>query len=159
MRITINISKQTLRLIEGKKVLKIYPVSTSKNGSGQEWESYKTPLGKHCIAEKIGEEAEIGSVFKERIKTGEVVDIDSSEIKGDPVVTRVITLKGLDEGLNSGDGIDSYRRRIYIHGTVHESLIGQPVSNGCIRMRSKDIIELFGLVEEGTVVNILTSTK
>ena len=53
-----------------------------------------------------------------------------------------------EEGLNKGEGIDSRKRFIYIHGTAEEGLIGKPASDGCIRMYNDDVIELFDLVDE-----------
>jgi lipoprotein-anchoring transpeptidase ErfK/SrfK len=61
-------------------------------------------------------------------------------------------LQGLDEGVNKGDGVDSWSRYIYIHGTHEEGLIGQPASHGCIRMRNADVIELFASVPTKTLV-------
>jgi lipoprotein-anchoring transpeptidase ErfK/SrfK len=63
-------------------------------------------------------------------------------------------LKGLEPGKNSGSGIDSYKRYIYIHGTADENKIGQPASHGCIRMYNNDVIDLFDLVNKGTEVYI-----
>ncbi len=45
-------------------------------------------------------------------------------------------------------------RCIYIHGTAEEKLIGRRASFGCIRMKSKDVIELYNRVHIGTPVNI-----
>jgi len=155
MHIKITISTQTLSLLEGDNMLKTYSVSTSKNGPGQEWASFKTPLGKHEIADKIGDGAAVGAVFKERIPSGEIAEIVSGDTA--PVVTMIMTLRGLEEGFNPGEDVDSYKRRIYIHGTVHEDLIGHPVSNGCIRMKNSDIIELFDMVEEGMAVKVIAN--
>jgi hypothetical protein len=41
-----------------------------------------------------------------------------------------------------------------IHGTNDEGRIGQSVSHGCIRMRDRDVIELYDLVSVGTPVII-----
>lgn len=41
---------------------------------------------------------------------------------------------------------------IGFHGTPNESLIGQAVSHGCVRMRNQDIQALFAQVEIGTPV-------
>jgi lipoprotein-anchoring transpeptidase ErfK/SrfK len=46
------------------------------------------------------------------------------------------------------------RRYIYIHGTPDDQPMGEPRSHGCIRMRNKDIVELFEFVPVGTVVEI-----
>ncbi|MFZ5986561.1 MAG: L,D-transpeptidase [Bacillota bacterium] len=42
-----------------------------------------------------------------------------------------------------------------IHGTNNPSSIGKAVSNGCVRMYNKDVIELFNLVPVGTTVQIV----
>lgn len=42
-----------------------------------------------------------------------------------------------------------------IHGTNNPSSIGKAISNGCIRMYNKDVIELFKLVSVGTTVKIV----
>ena len=41
-----------------------------------------------------------------------------------------------------------------IHGTNDEGRIGQSVSHGCIRMRNRDVVELYDLVPVGTRVII-----
>ena len=56
-------------------------------------------------------------------------------------MTRILWLEGLDERNRN-----AYRRYIYIHGTPEERNVGRPVSYGCIRMRSQDVIELFETV-------------
>jgi lipoprotein-anchoring transpeptidase ErfK/SrfK len=42
-----------------------------------------------------------------------------------------------------------------IHGTNAPGLIGRDVSNGCVRMYNKDVIELSNIVPIGTVVRIM----
>ncbi|MDK2799240.1 MAG: hypothetical protein PWQ70_859 [Clostridiales bacterium] len=42
-----------------------------------------------------------------------------------------------------------------IHGTNNPGSIGKAVSNGCVRMYNKDVIELFNLIPVGTVVKII----
>ncbi len=44
---------------------------------------------------------------------------------------------------------------IGFHGTPGEHLIGQAVSHGCVRMRNKDIKQLFELVSMGTPVTVV----
>jgi len=44
---------------------------------------------------------------------------------------------------------------IGFHGTPGEHLIGQAVSHGCVRMRNKDIKQLFELVSVGTPVTVV----
>ena len=67
----------------------------------------------------------------------------------DWITSRILWLDGLED-----DNANTRDRYIYIHGTRHEDKIGIPDSHGCIRMRNADVIELFGLVEEGTPVEI-----
>lgn len=143
--------------MHGTRSVRTYPISTSKYGLGSEAGSFKTPLGRHRVAQKIGAGAPLNTVFKERVNTGRVAAIDRT-LQGAPhddVTTRILWLEGLEPGKNRGRGIDSKERFIYIHGTTSEGLIGRPASNGCVRMYNKDVIELFGLVNEGTPVLIV----
>jgi lipoprotein-anchoring transpeptidase ErfK/SrfK len=156
-KIIVDISEQKLYLhcnyANGKQEVKIYPVSTSKYGIGSEANSYKTPLGLHRIENKIGHGAEANTIFKARRNTGRKAIINTPG-SGDSITSRIMWLKGLEPGKNSGKGIDSYQRYIYIHGTREENKIGQVASYGCIRMYNKDVIELFDRVDEGTTVEM-----
>ena len=156
--ILISVSKQKLYLVKGEKVIRQYPVSTSKYGIGSKKGSNKTPLGVHCIVNKIGRNAKIGEIFKSRRRTGKIVKVKNRNVQRDVITTRILRLKGLERGINKGKGIDSYKRCIYIHGTAEEHLIGKPASHGCIRMKNREIIELFNLVKRGTLVYIQTGT-
>jgi len=151
--IIVDISDQMLYLAKDQKIIKRYLVSTSKYGAGNRAGSHKTPLGTHRICHKIGEGAKINTIFKAGINTGKTMEI-GIDSKEDLITTRIMWLKGLEAGINKGNGIDSYNRRIYIHGTPEEELIGRPASYGCIRMKNKDVIELFNLLKEGTLVEI-----
>jgi lipoprotein-anchoring transpeptidase ErfK/SrfK len=154
--ITINTSRQELFVFQGKEIIRIYPVSTSRYGVGNKKNSNRTPLGTHFIVVKIGKDAKSGTIFEHRKNTGRIAEIytDTTHIKEELITTRILWLKGIVPGLNEGGEVDSYTRYIYIHGTPEEGLIGTPVSNGCIRMKNQDIIELFDLVPEGTLVGI-----
>ena len=44
--------------------------------------------------------------------------------------------------------------QIGFHGTPNETLVGQAVSHGCVRMRNKDILALFKQVDLGTPVTV-----
>ncbi|MFT5716434.1 MAG: L,D-transpeptidase YbiS, partial [Oleiphilaceae bacterium] len=46
------------------------------------------------------------------------------------------------------------RRYIYIHGTPDTEPMGVPRSHGCIRMRNKDVIQLFNHIAVGATVSI-----
>jgi len=149
--IVISTREQKLALLDRGNVMAIYPVSTSKFGLGDWRGSRFTPLGQLQIAEKIGGDAPPGAVFKDRRRTGEIVPPDSPG--RDPIVTRILWLRGL-EAQNS----NAFTRDIYIHGTPEERLIGTPASYGCIRMRSSDIISLYGIVGVGAVVSIVNTS-
>jgi len=156
--IWVRITEQKLYLFLRDTII-VYPVSTGKAGVGNEMGSGKTPLGKHKIIQKVGEGAPIGTVFKNLENTGKIILPTDSITDEDPIITRVLVLEGLEEGVNRGVNkngkiVDSRKRCIYIHGTPKEDLIGTPASKGCIRMKNKDIVELFSLIPEGTEVFI-----
>jgi lipoprotein-anchoring transpeptidase ErfK/SrfK len=149
-QIVISARDQKLALLDRGNVMAIYPVSTSKFGLGDWLRSSCTPLGKLQIAKKIGDNAAPGTVFKDRLRTGEIVLPDSPG--RDPIVTRILWLRGLEP-----QNANAFSRYIYIHGTPEERLIGMPASYGCVRMRSNDIINLYenvGVGAEVTVVDV-----
>ena len=146
--IVISIPEQKLTVLRDGCFWKKYPVSTSKYGIGDAYGSYKTPVGQLRVCEKIGEELAAGSVIKQRHATGEVLPANSPG--RDPIVTRILWLDGLED-LNR----NARSRGIYIHGTTEEGRIGKPVSYGCIRMRSKDVLEVFEEVTIDTPVAII----
>lgn len=155
--IIVSIDKQRLYCIGHQgNILIEYPVSTSKFGVGNQNGSFKTPLGEHSIAQKIGAGCEINEVFVARQAKGVLEDLRlaNSSLPDDIITSRILRLQGEEMGLNKGEDIDSYQRYIYIHGTSEEDKIGTRASHGCIRMRNKDVIELFDLVSEGSKVLI-----
>lgn len=153
----VSIEKQCLYLLSENKLENSYPISTSKFGVGCEQDSYKTPPGAHVIAQKIGDQCAMNEILRGRQATGECAQIlDQAEVsQHDLILTRILWLQGLEAGKNLGEGIDSFQRYIYIHGTQEEGLIGTPVSHGCVRMLNKDVIELYERVNEGTFVYVL----
>ncbi len=156
VRVVVSIKKQLLTVFKNDEMIKTYPVSTSKFGVGNKIGSRKTPLGKHKIIEKNGKDAPIGTIFKAKKNTGKIINPQEEFYKGQNLITtRVLQLEGLEDGINKGDGIDSAKRYIWIHGTSEESFIGKPASNGCIRMKNHDVAEFFDLVRVGTEVIIL----
>jgi L,D-transpeptidase YbiS len=145
-RIHISVREQQLTLRRGRKKVGTYPVSTSSLGVGMDEGSMKTPTGRFRIAEKIGDGMSLGTVFKSR----KPVRVTKTLMQGeDLVMTRILWLDGLDP-----QNANTHGRFIYIHGTNHEEMIGQPASHGCIRMRRADLVELFELVEVDTPVAI-----
>lgn len=146
-QIVISVPDQEMVLLRHGAPLARYPVSTSKFGLGDVPDSYATPLGRFEIAKKIGDDAPKGAVFRSRKLTGEILPVNAPG--RDPIVTRILWLNGLEP-----QNRNSFDRYIYIHGTPEERNIGQPVSFGCIRMRSRDIIELYSIVGPGAEVFI-----
>jgi len=155
--IDIEISSQRLFLKENGKIIRSYPVSSSSFGEGQIENSFKTPYGKHKIKTKIGTNVNKNNFFISRQHIPQSANIIHEPIdsEDDFITSRIMWLEGEEEGFNRGGSVDSFKRYIYIHGTHEEGLIGQKASHGCIRMLNHDVIELFELVSEGTVVNIL----
>lgn len=145
--IVIDVDEQQLKLIKAGQEVAKFPVSTSKYGVGDDFYSYKTPVGVFKVCEKTGGQLPLGAVLKRGQFTGEVLVPNAPG--RDPIVTRMIRLKGV-EPKNS----HAFERGIFIHGTPEERNIGKPVSWGCIRMRSKDVAELFKHVQVGTRVVI-----
>ena len=156
LEIVVDISEQRLFIIDNDLVKESFPVSTSKYGEGEEENSYKTPLGKHEIKEKVGEGAPINTIFVARLDTKKESEIITlpQDTEDDHVTSRILWLDGLEEGVNKGPGVDSYNRYIYIHGTHEEGLIGMKASHGCIRMFNNDVIYLYDIVKKGTKVYI-----
>lgn len=158
VRLVVDVSEQVIRVFSGNNIVHTYPVSTAINGVGSKSGSDRTPLGKHRIAQKIGEGAALGAVFKSRENTGRIANIltkPGEESHEDNVTTRILWLDGLEPGENHGGNVDSMSRAIYIHGTDEEGKIGRPASHGCIRMRNRDIVELYGMVSVDTNVDII----
>jgi len=146
--IVISTRDQKLALLDRDTLLATYPVSTSKFGLGDRPGSRFTPLGQLQIAQKIGDKAPPGAVFKDRRRTGEIVVANSPG--RDPIVTRILWLRGRES-----QNANAFGRDIYIHGTPEERLIGRPASYGCIRMRSTDIVQLYNIVGVGAAVAIV----
>lgn len=141
---------------EGDILLRQYPVSTARNGPGEQSGSHCTPRGLHRIAEKIGAGAPLYSVFKARQPTGEIwtPELDARYPDRDWILTRILWLAGQEPGKNQGGQVDTHDRYIYIHGTSEEHRLGTPASHGCIRMRNSDVADLFDRVAIGTAVRI-----
>lgn len=146
----VDIPSQQMFFIKKGEIVNIYSISSSYYGTGNKVNSLMTPLGKHEIYKKLGENLPENAILKGRVWNGAIADIIKEPIDTDfdHVTSRILWLDGLEEGKNKGPGIDSRERYIYIHGTAEEGLIGKPASDGCIRMYNKDVIELFDLVDE-----------
>jgi len=158
MQIEISIAEQTLTVTDSHdEPLVQYPVSTALRGAGEQKDSYCTPRGVHIIRAKIGTGAPVNTVFVGRRPTGETwtPELGRKHPDRDWILTRILWLSGCEVGINRLGNVDSMQRYIYIHGTADTEIIGEPHSHGCIRMRNKDVIELFDMVPLGTKVFIL----
>tara|TARA_R110002096_G_scaffold292391_4_gene486942 strand:+ start:16394 stop:16948 length:555 start_codon:yes stop_codon:yes gene_type:complete len=144
----VSVPQQRLELRHLGLPVASYGVSTSKYGLGDTPRSNKTPLGTMEVARKIGSGKPLGTVFKSRKPTGEILQPDAPG--RDPIVTRILWLRGLEP-----QNQNAYGRYIYIHGTPEERNIGSPVSYGCIRMKSRDIIDLYDRIGTGARVLVI----
>jgi lipoprotein-anchoring transpeptidase ErfK/SrfK len=156
-RIIININKQQLDLInDNGSTIKRYSISSAKNGVGEENGSYCTPRGRHLIRAKVGAGQPLNAVFVERRPTGEIYspELASRHPGRDWILTRILWLSGCEPGFNRLGKVDTMRRAIYIHGSPDSAQMGEPGSHGCIRMRNRDIVELFDLAPIRTLVEI-----
>jgi lipoprotein-anchoring transpeptidase ErfK/SrfK len=97
-----------------------------------------------------------GTVFRGRRPTGEIysAELAAAEPERDWILTRILWLTGCESGFNRSGRVDTLRRYIYIHGCPDSEPMGVPRSHGCIRMRNRDLIELFDAVPNGTLVDI-----
>src|SRR3954468_10207909 len=148
--VIVSVKEQKLMLLQNGARVAIYPVSTSKYGLGDYWGHMTTPLGYLQVAQKIGDHAPTGAVFHNRRFTGEILVPNAPG--RDPVITRIIWLRGLEQ-----QNAHAFGRCIYIHGTPEEKTIGRPASYGCIRMKSKDVTALYEQLPLGAVVQVVDS--
>ena len=154
--LNISIAKQQLSVVVDKVVDRVYSVSTAKNGAGEKMGSERTPIGWHKIRVKIGDSTPLNSVFVGRRATGEIYSpqLGVEYPERDWVLTRILWLGGLEPRKNRYGEVDSTWRYIYIHGCPDELMLGKPESHGCIRMKNKDVVDLFDRVEVGLKVLI-----
>jgi len=149
----VSVPDQRLRLVQGGTLVWQTACSTAAAGVGSAMNSYRTPLGWHSVAEKIGDGAPWGQVFREKRPIRRVWR-PGEATEEDLVLTRVLPLAGEEPGKNRGGQVDSYARRIYVHGTNDEDGIGTPTSHGCIRLTNDDVIALYDRLPAGTPVLI-----
>src|SRR5207249_6000893 len=147
-QLIVSVRDQKLMLVQNDGKVAIYPVSTSMFGLGDAWGRMTTPLGYLAVEKKIGDNAPVGAVFHKRRLTGEVLQANAPG--RDPITTRIIWLRGLE-----AQNAHSFQRGIYIHGTPQEKMIGRPASYGCIRMKSKDVANLYEQVPLGAVAQLI----
>jgi UDP-N-acetylmuramate--alanine ligase len=144
--LVVDVERQVATLIEAEAAVASWQVSTASRGIGGAEGSLRTPPGWHLISERIGQGADRGTVFVSRQATGETWRGESRA--DDLILTRILTLDGVEDGINRGQGCDSLARYIYLHGTNQEELLGRAVSHGCVRLANSDIVELFDRVAD-----------
>ena len=147
-QLIISVHDQKLMLLRNGSKVAVYPVSTSMFGLGDSWGRMTTPLGYLAVEKKIGDNVPVGAVFHNRKLTGEILKPDTPG--RDPITTRIIWLRGLE-----AQNAHAFQRCIYIHGTPEEKKIGRPASYGCIRMKAKDVADLYNQVPVGAMVQII----
>jgi len=150
-KLIVSTSDQRMLLVKDGEPVKSYRISTSKYGIGDSPGSNRTPLGHMRVAKKIGDQATPGTVFKSRRPTGEILKPNAPG--RDPIVTRILWLKGMESRNRN-----AFRRTIYIHGTPEENRLGHPASYGCIRMSSRDVIDLYDRVGYGADVFVINGS-
>jgi len=140
----------------GGEVRLRYAVSCARNGGGERLGSECTPRGWHRIRLCIGAGCPENTVFVGRRPTGEIYTpaLGRAHPERDWILTRILWLTGCEPGRNRGGAVDTLRRFIYIHGCPDEVPMGVPGSHGCIRMRNRDLLQLFDRVAAGTPVLI-----
>ncbi len=159
-RITVDVPSQTLTLFDRDgRVLMETRVATARNGIGEQSGSECTPCGRHIVRAKIGAGMALNTVFVSRRPTGEIYrpELRAAYPDRDWILTRILWLSGLEPGRNRLGETDTMRRFIYIHGCPDDDPMGVPSSRGCVKMRNRDIVALFDLVEPGTPVDIVGS--
>ena len=153
----VSVTNQKMYHIKDNIIINKYIISTSEFGTGNKAGSNKTPIGMHKIKSKHGDKTPINGRMIGRVFNGKISKIytDKKKSKTDDITSRIFWLEGLEEGVNKGKNIDSFKRYIYIHGTSEEGRLGSPASHGCIRMKNKAVIDLYKKIEVGTLVLIL----
>ena len=150
-----SIPEQKLCLFVDGTRLKEYVMSSSKRSPSCEENSLGTPWGLHEVCERIGSNAVSGMVFKGRKPTGKRhCEYSNEEQSKNLITSRILRLRGLENGVNAGGNKDTFSRYVYVHGTNHEEAIGSPASSGCLQLKNMDVIELFDSVPVGTFLLI-----
>jgi len=122
-RLVLVLGERRVYAYQEDKVLASYPVAVGKKG----WE---TPTGNFKVIQKVK----------------------------DPVWQNPWNGKIIPASLNGPIGIrwigfwTDGKNTIGFHGTPGEHLLGQAVSHGCVRMKNKDVVALFEMIESGTPV-------
>ena len=150
----VSIAEQKLYFFDNANLKKTYSVSTSRNPPSCVANSLGTPTGLHKIDGKIGDGEALCTVFRARKPCGLVCEQTPDEQEKNLITTRIMRLRGLENGVNAGGELDTYNRFVYIHGTNQEDKIGTPNSHGCVLLKNAEVKELFDIVNDGSIVLI-----
>ncbi len=101
----VDAERQVATWLESGEAVAAWLVSTARAGIGGEEGSYRTPPGWHRITARIGADAAPGTVFVSREPTGETWCGEACD--DDLILTRILTLDGIEDGVNRGPGRDS----------------------------------------------------
>jgi len=149
----VDVARQEVWRFEGDKPITRMRASTAEKGIGGAAGSNRTPPGWLEVHARIGADAHPDAIFESREDTGE--RWMGGDDPRDLILTRVVTLDGLEPGINQGPGCDARERYIYFHGTNHEDQLGMPASHGCVRLSRADAIALAARVRPGDRVAIV----
>lgn len=147
-RLVVSVPDQKMLTYEGDKMKRRYPVSTSRFGVGDRPRSNLTPLGRLEVVDIIGQGQPKYMRLYSRKPTGEILKPNTTD--GDAIVSRIVRLRGTEPR-----NAHTFQRLIYIHGTTDEKGLKKPVSWGCVRMGSSDIIRLCRWVKPGAEVEVV----
>jgi L,D-transpeptidase YbiS len=109
LRIQIRAGEQLLHMMEADRVIRTFPVSTSRFGLGEAEGSFQTPTGRFRIYEKIGGEHPSKTVFRERVPVPDPPDWATAD---DLITSRILWLDGAED-----HNANTRERSIYVHGT------------------------------------------
>lgn len=139
--VVVDSADNRLRLYRGDELLLDTRCSTGTGtvlrdpASGRVW-IFDTPTGRWQVREKVRDPVWVKPDWA-FIEEGESPPADPSERYDD------VSLG--DYGLYLGDGY-------IIHGTLFESLLGEPATHGCVRLGKKDLERLYREVPIGATV-------
>ena len=124
-KLILYLNRRKVEVYQGQQLIATFPVAVGKKG----WE---TPKGKFNVIQMIENPA------WEHPWNGKIVPPGPNNPLGE---------RWIGFWTNG-------KNYIGFHGTPQENLIGQAVSHGCVRMKNKDIKQLFELVYLGTTVTV-----
>ena len=126
VQLTLSLSNRSLEVSEPGKITTVYEVAVGQ-------EDWQTPTGEFAVMSKLENPAWQHPLTKEEITPG----------PDNPLGSRWIGFWSDGEA------------QIGFHGTNQEDLIGEAVSHGCVRMRDRDMQELYNKLDIGTKVVVV----